>query len=194
VKRIAVVLPLALFALHAGAEERYAFLERLAELHPSRQAEDALPSAADELSLADGCIVVREADSDVVRHAAADLTDFFRRSMGVEVGQRGPTVAIAVDPTLPKLQSKIAVTASGVRVTGATPREALQGCCRLEDLLSAREANRLIIGSCGVTRKRRAVMTIWPKVVPSADAASGLCRSFVPIGRLICRSLPPGRA
>ena len=130
-------------------EPENAFRGRMAELHHNRLAEDAAPVATDETVIDASWRIVCEADDDVVRHAAADLADYFAKSMGVEVREEGrgkrkeggeakKRIVLAVDPALEKLQSKVEVTADGVRVTGVTPREVFQGCCRLEDMLSAR--------------------------------------------------------
>ena len=131
-----------------GAEPSCGFRARLAELHPNRLAADALPLAADEVAVDATWALAPRSDDPTVRHAAADLADFFAKSMGVKLevksksekvkGPLGRTIEIGVDPSLAKLQSRIEVGADFVRITGATPREAYQGCCRLEDELGPR--------------------------------------------------------
>lgn len=78
-------------------------------------------------------------DAPVVRHGAEKLRDFLERKCpsGCDEGVR--RVVIAVAPERDPLTSRIAVTDGEVRVTGATPRETLQGCYRLMDELEAGE-------------------------------------------------------
>ena len=136
-----VAAALAALALAASAEERYAFRERLAVLHPDRRAVDSAPAAGDETVIDPSWRIVAADPSDpVLAHAAEDLADYFDKSMGVRPGQggRGGVVEIAVDPGLKSLQSKIEVGPTGVKITGATPREAFQGAIRLEDMITAR--------------------------------------------------------
>ena len=74
-----------------------------------------------------------------VKVAAADFSDYLAKSMGVVPSGSGrASVEIAVDPTLRRLQSKVEVAESSIRVTGATAREAFQGAIRLEDMMTAR--------------------------------------------------------
>ena len=162
----AAVAPVRVFDVLPGEPEN-AFRGRMAELHPNRLAADAAPVAADETAVDDSWRIVCETDDDVVRHAAADLADYFEKSMGVDrriclsaPARRdasgtvldGKAFVLAVDPMLEKLQSKVEVTVDGIRVTGVTPREVLQGCCRLEDLLSARGRPALKRGARTFTR------------------------------------------
>ena len=142
----------AVSCLAAFGEPEYAFRARMAVLHPDRRLSDAAPVRADELSLAGGCTVICESDSDVVAHAAADLVEYLDRSMGVKDAEKGVRIAVAVDPALERLQSKIAVTADGIRVTGVNEREALQGCYRLEDMLSERGRPAVPLGERTFTR------------------------------------------
>ena len=131
----------------------------MSELHPYRLALDAPPVAADEIVLDASWSVISETDDDVVRHAVSDLADYLTKSMGLEIKEKGKdkaekskAILVTVDPTLQDLQSKVEVTRDGVRVTGVTAREALQGCCRLEDLLSARGLPALKLGCRTFTR------------------------------------------
>ena len=146
-----------LLAFSAAAETNYAFRTRMAELHPRRLAADAAPVAADEVLVKGGrwTVVVKGTDPDgVLDHAAADLRDYLAKSMNVKPG-KGPglrTITVAVDPTLEKLQSKIVVGPSSIRITGVTPREAAQGCYRLEDLMTARGIPAVKVGSRTFTR------------------------------------------
>ena len=155
-KRIALGLVLIL-AFSAVAETNYAFRTRMAELHPWRLAADAAPVEADEVLMVSGHwkVIVKGTDPDgVLNHGAVDLTDYLVKSMGVKPGEGSGflTITIAVDPTLEKLQSKIVVDSSSIRITGVTPREAAQGCYRLEDLMTARGIPAVKVGSRTFTR------------------------------------------
>lgn len=131
------------------AETNYAFRVRMADLHPPRLSTDAAPVGEDEVCI-DGSWSVHVAEDDadgVLVNGASGLAAYFRKSMGVPIGKTtgpgggtagGRKVVVAVDPTLEKLQSKISVSDSGIRVTGVTAREAAQGCYRLEDMMTAR--------------------------------------------------------
>ena len=137
-----LVVAAAIVAIPAAleAEPRYAFRERLAVLHPGRRAADAAPPRAGETVVDSSWRVVAADPSDpVLAHAAADFSDYLAKSMGVVPSGSGrASVEIAVDPTLRRLQSKVEVAESSIRVTGATAREAFQGAIRLEDMMTAR--------------------------------------------------------
>ncbi len=75
-----------LLAAVAGAEEPFAFRERVLDLHPLRLTEDAAPVQADETVVDAGWRIVAVSDDAVVRHAVADLADYFEKSMRVEIG------------------------------------------------------------------------------------------------------------
>ena len=160
-KSLTAILSLAccLTAANSIGETNYAFRTRLAVLHPRRIASDAAPCAADEIRVVSGKwrIVVKGTDPDgVLEHAAADLQDYLQKSMDVEVAKNaeGPSITIAVDPTLERLQSKIVVRRDpdAIEIVGATPREAMQGCYRLEDLMTARGLPVVKVGTRTFTR------------------------------------------
>ena len=138
------------------AEARYAFRERMAVLHPDRRDSGALPVSDDEVSLTGTWHVVQKVSSDILAHAAADLADYLSKSMGVEVakgaGHSGGTIEIGVDSSLMPLQSRVEASDRLIRITGVTEREALQGCFRLEDMLSERGRPALKCGSRTFTR------------------------------------------
>lgn len=138
----------ALPSIVAVAEPEYAFRTRMAELHPNRLADDAAPLSADEIEIDGAWGVVCETDDAIVRHAVSDLRDFFAKSFGIRLSGTGTRrIAVAVEPAADPLTCRVAVSPDGVRVTGATAREALQGCYRLEDLLNVRGRPAL---ACGV--------------------------------------------
>ena len=156
----ALLLPLGL-----AAETNYAFRARMAELHPRRLVADAAPVAADEVLVTSAWVLrVGGTDPDgVLAHAAADLRDYFGKSMDVKL-QSGdlrdvPTIFLSVDPKLEKLQSKVIVRpaergkgCASIEIVGATPREAAQGCYRLEDLMNARGLPAAKVGARTFTR------------------------------------------
>ena len=76
-------------------------------------------------------------DVPVVRHGAEKLRDFLERKCPPGCYEGARRVVIAVAPERNPLTSRITVTDDEVRVTGATPRETLQGCYRLMDELEA---------------------------------------------------------
>ncbi len=98
----------------AGAEEPFAFRERVLDLHPLRLTEDAAPVQADETVVDADWRIVAVSDDAVVRHAVTDLVDYFEKSMRVGIREEGrgmrdeaKVISVDVDPTLKELQSKI---------------------------------------------------------------------------------------
>ena len=154
-RNVALLLAAGL-AIPVCGETNYAFRARMAELHPRRLASDAAPVAADEILVSGGwTLQVEGTDPDgVLGHAASDLLDYLEKSMDVRLGRgRGrPAIVLAADPKLERLQSKIAVRTDSIRITGATPREVFQGCCRLEDLMNARGLPAVKAGERTFTR------------------------------------------
>ena len=138
---VALLSVLAAFAAFAAnCETNFAFRARLLDVHPARQvAADAAPVAADETSVGSKWRVVPVSGNPVVVHAARDLKDYLG-SWKAEDGRiaDGGTIEISVDKSLKALQAKIEVGEGRVRIAGATPREAYQGCIRLEDEMNAR--------------------------------------------------------
>ena len=164
-KRLELLLVACAAAACAHGETNYAFRARMAELHPRRLAADAAPVAADEVRVTDRwrLDVVGTDPDGVLAHAAADLRDYFRKSMDVKLlpdgGRDIPTIFLSVDPKLEKLQSKIVVSpaergkcCARIEITGATPRETAQGCYRIEDLMTARGIPAVKVGARTFTR------------------------------------------
>ena len=165
-RKVLAVVAVAVLGLCTDAvgETNYAFRARMAEVHPNwLRVAGVAPRAADEIGLQDGPWSIRVAMPDpdgVMAHAAADLRDYLAKSMGVKVvdGVDISAITLAVDPSLPPLQSKVAVRSkagrrpASVAITGATPREVLQGCYRLEDLLTARGLPVMKVGERTFTR------------------------------------------
>lgn len=75
-----------------------------------------------------------ESPEPVVRYGAGKLLEFLNGN-GRVVRNGARRLVVAVAPEKDRLTSRITVTDDEVRVTGATPREALQGCYRLMDEL-----------------------------------------------------------
>lgn len=130
-----------------AVEKNYDFRSRLGVLHPPRRAGDAAPVKANETAVDAAWRIVTLSDDPVIRHAAADLADYFAKSMGETVRDEGrgvrdekggKLIVLSVDPGLPKLQAKVEVTADAIRITGGTARETAQGCYRIEDVMNFR--------------------------------------------------------
>lgn len=152
---LAFMFELSFACLAAWGETNYAFRARLLDLHPERVvALDAMPLAADEIAVDASWRMVPLSDTPVVRHAAKDLKDYLGKWKveGGKDGVSGGSIEIAVDPTLKELQSKIEVGERRIRVTGASAREAYQGCIRLEDEMSTRGRPAVRRGSRIYTR------------------------------------------
>ena len=136
-------------------EARYDFRKRLSaprEWRPNGFTGD--PIAKDETALDDYWTLVVESDEPVVRHAAADLRDFLEkrcwaRCAGTDGKKR---IVVAVAPEENPLTSRITAGENEIRVTGATPREAAQGCYRLEDELTRRDQPAVKRGTRTYTR------------------------------------------
>ena len=124
-------------------ESRFAFRQHLAQRHPLRIRADALPQQADEILIrSDWKIIAEPPDDPVLRTAAEDLCDYFLNAMGIALNGDGSDPAkiirIAVCGEENQLTSRITADSCGILISGATPREALQGCCRLEDEIDLR--------------------------------------------------------
>ena len=137
-------------------EERYDFRRRMSAPRGWRAADFAGdPIDADaEVVVDDSWTFVVASDEPVVRHAAADLRDFLEkqcraRCLGSDGRRR---IVVGVAPEVNPLTSRIVVERDEIRVTGATPREAAQGCYRLEDELAARDQPAVKLGDRTYTR------------------------------------------
>ena len=127
-----------------AAEKNYDFRARLGCLHPPRRAGDAAPVKAGETAVDSSWKIVILSEDPVIRHAADDLADYFAKSMNeavaiAEGGSAGSkTVSIGIAAETDPLTARVTVTADRIRITGATAREAAQGCYRLEDAMNFR--------------------------------------------------------
>ena len=142
------------------AEKPLAFRDRMLVLHQPRLSAEAAPTADDETAVDRTWRIEAKSDDPVVRHAAADLADFLAKSMGVEAaGTQAGTIEVAVDTSLKPLQCMIDVGDGRIRISGATPHEAYQGCCRLEDEMGRRGRPAVKNGSRTYTRRFSPRMT-----------------------------------
>jgi hypothetical protein len=141
-----------------AAEKNYDFRARLGCLHPPRRAGDAAPVKAGETAVDSSWKIVILSEDPVIRHAADDLADYFAKSMNeavaiAEGGSAGSkTVSIGIATETDPLTARVTVTADRIRITGATAREAAQGCYRLEDAMNFRGLPALAQGEKTYTR------------------------------------------
>ncbi len=140
-------------------ENHFDFRKRLSVLHPPRRDSSAAPCGSDETEITSGWQIIADSEVSPLLHAAADLSDYFAKSMNVPVSVAEPgsapgknCIRICVSPESNELTSRITVTADGIVISGATVREAVQGCCRLEDELNYRKAPCAKRGSRTYTR------------------------------------------
>jgi len=123
-------------------EQHFDFRKRLAVLHPLRLASDAAPLKENETLVDNSWTLVPASDDPVLLHGVRDLQDYFEKSMRVRLkisaGGAKNVISVGIAPEENKLRSRITVGPDFIRITGATAREAAQGCYRLEDLMNPR--------------------------------------------------------
>lgn len=125
-------------------EQNYDFRKRLAVLHVPRLSSDALPVQLDETLIDPSWTIVPGSDDKVLMHAVRDIQDYFLKSMSVRLPvipekiEQPKTIFIGVSPEKKERTSRISAEKDLIRITGATAREAAQGCYRLEDELNLR--------------------------------------------------------
>lgn len=148
--------PLGSQDLAPSGEDAYAFRERMSCLHPLRLSSDARPLAADEVRIDARWRIVPLSDDPVIRHAAADMRDYLEKSMRVSCASGGSdaerTITIGIAAETNALTARISVSADRVRISGATAREAAQGCYRLEDEMNSRGLPAVRLGERTYTR------------------------------------------
>lgn len=100
------------------------------------------------------CPIAVESAEPVVVRAAANLKTTLERLErdGVESLKGVNRIVIGVKPEPNALTARVAVSADEVRLTGATPREAMQACYRFEDELAALGGRPLKTGERTYTR------------------------------------------
>lgn len=125
-------------------EQHYDFRKRLAQVHIPRRSPEALPQREDEIAIDGSWKIVPLSAEKVLIRAAADLQDYFRKSFDLDlpIAETGAEteccITISVAPEDHERRSRISAEENVVRITGATAREAAQGCYRLEDELNLR--------------------------------------------------------
>ena len=138
------------------AEKNYDFRKRLAVLHQPRLSPEAEPVKADETLIDGSWCIVADSDDPVIRRAALDLQDYFLKSMDVALEQTSgsgkKTITITVAPEKKERTARITADADSLVISGATAREAAQGCYRLEDELNLRGLPAVRHGSRTYTR------------------------------------------
>ena len=109
----------------------------------------------DETSLAgEPWAFVVESSEPVVRHGADALREFLAKRFAVDTTAAGGVrrIVLAVAPEKDPLTSRLTVTEREIRISGATPREVLQGCYRLEGELNLNARPAVKRGSRTYTR------------------------------------------
>lgn len=150
-----LLLAAASLASAVRAEARYDFRKRMSAPRTVRtEPFGGAPQKADEIALEGKWTFRVESDEPVVRHGAAELRDYLGKRFLVDLsGTDGARrIVLAVAPEKDPLTSRITVSADEIRITGATPRETLQGCYRLEDELDLRDRPCLKTDSRTYTR------------------------------------------
>ena len=127
------------------AERSYDFQQRLLQVHrPNRRAEK--PLGEGQIEITSRWRIVAPGDGGLLDRTAADLQDYFKVSMGVELQITPETGAdhvifYEIDPALGKAESyRVAVSETAVRLIGTDPRAAAQASYLLEDLCNFEEA------------------------------------------------------
>lgn len=124
------------------SERNYDFRKRLAILHQPRRSPEAEPVKENEILIDDSWCITAASDDPVIRRAARDLQDYFLNSMELSL-TLGPcpgkkVISITVAPEKKERTARITASPEGLVISGATTREAAQGCYRLEDELNLR--------------------------------------------------------
>ena len=104
-----------------------------------------------EVAIDDSWRIVAASADPFVLFALEDLRDFLSAGMGVPVGAAGsgPAIRLEVDPATgegnPETH-RVAVTSTGITVTGASPVGVLRGIIFIEDVIRTRRAPFLPVG------------------------------------------------
>ena len=137
-------------------EEKFDFRKRLAQVHVPRKNQEAAPVADDEIMIDSSWRIVPLSNEKVLTRAAKDLQDYFRVGFGLDLPLAEtvsePCITIGVSPEAHQRRCRIVADRDIVRITGATAREAAQGCYRLEDELNLRGESCVKLGDRPYTR------------------------------------------
>ena len=121
-------------------EEKFDFRKRLAQVHVPRKNQEAAPAADDEIMIDHTWKIVPLSNEKVLIRAAKDLQDYFKVGFGLDLVLSDTVsehcITIGVSPEAHQRRCRIVAQKDMVRITGATAREAAQGCYRLEDELN----------------------------------------------------------
>lgn len=133
-----------MFCAPCGGAQAISPASRFVPLHPPRRVPGAQPCKPTEINVDSSWKIVPLSDEAEIIHAAADLSDYFKKSMGEKIpvertGNSGPrTISISLHKDGAKLSSRLKVGDNSITITGFTAREAAQGCYRLEDEMNLR--------------------------------------------------------
>ena len=127
-------------------EQYMDFEKKVQQVHkPNRVNPEMLNSLTGTKITAEWKITCKAEPGIVISTVVADLQDYFKVSMNVELqlatadAPAAKTIFVAEDNTLPERTFTIKVT-DGIVVGGADPRYTAQGCYALEDKLNMNEA------------------------------------------------------
>ncbi|GAA3116806.1 hypothetical protein JOF29_006126 [Kribbella aluminosa] len=151
------------------AEPAYGFRRRLETVHRTDRRDPAANARGDEVVIDDRWRIVLRPDAGaVVRHAAADLSDYFSASMDLRLpiveeavtdgraeAAGGPAIFVATASDIPGLLPAgiadrgytVTIEPQRIVVCGATDRGAAQACYHLEDCMNLRGAPFLSPGT-----------------------------------------------
>ncbi|MBQ6596038.1 MAG: hypothetical protein IJH79_00665, partial [Lentisphaeria bacterium] len=135
-------------------EPAYAFRKELDEVHKPNRRNAALKPENNETCV-DGswCIVLPENADPLLEYAAADLQDYFRVSMELDLPLRKektePCIVLETNPKSGRKARAFEFTVGEklIRITGSGPAGVAQGVYFLEDQMNLREAPFLERGS-----------------------------------------------
>ena len=126
-------------------ENRYAFKDRLLEIHKRDRRDSSLLASDDEYEIKNGCGIrlVQEDKDGVVYTAARDFCDYMHKSMNVGVYttfQNAP-ITLEYDKTLTgNSEYRIEVSKDAINVRGGDDRAIAQALFYLEDVMNLRKA------------------------------------------------------
>ena len=137
-------------------EEKFDFRKRLAQVHVPRKNQEAAPIQDDEIKIDNTWKIVPLSTEKVLTRAAKDLQDYFQVGFGLDLALSDTVsehcITIGISPEAHQRRCRIVAEKDMVRISGATAREAAQGCYRLEDELNLRGESYVKQGDRPYTR------------------------------------------
>ena len=127
-------------------ESRYAFKDKLLQIHKKDRRDYAILPTADEYEIKDGTKILlpKNDKDDVVLTAAKDFCDYLYVSMGVGASltkSDGADVVLGYDTRLTgSMEYRIGVFADGIKITGRDERALAQALYYLEDVMNLKSA------------------------------------------------------